>query len=257
MKRLVYAGVRKVDKGFEINYTYNYPNDIIDIVEPQLYNTIHNNNVYHFGYRFNDDVDSNDRTKFIHAIKQIGDTKLTDDQLDQFIKRPLKYLNDKINLYNIDCMVYPLSNRSPLVAKIVRAINDMTSHEMHRCSFEFVKTAPVDIGFDFESFEADYSDKAGYNQMIEYINDSLLPKLHSLDYFSIAQNVKSKYRPYITGFIDFKDQESADRFSKLQGDNILLVDDINTTGSTIHEILRKLGKINNNCNIYVFTLIGK
>lgn len=257
MKRLVYAGVRKVDKGFEINYTYNYPNDIIDIVEPQLYETIHNNNVYHFGYRFNDDVDSNDRTKFIHAIKQIGDTKLTDDQLDQFIKRPLKYLNDKINLYKIDCMVYPLSNRSPLVAKIVRAINDMTSHEMHRCSFEFVKTAPVNIGFDFESFEADNSDKAGYNQMIEYINDSLLPKLHSLDYFSIAQNVKSKYRPYITGFIDFKDQESADRFSKLQGDNILLVDDINTTGSTIHEILRKLGKINNNCNIYVFTLIGK
>lgn len=257
MKRLVYSGVRKIDRGFDINYTYNYPNDIIDIVEPQLYDTIHNNNVYHFGYRFNDDVDSNDRTKFIHAIKQIGDTKLTDDQLDQFIKRPLKYLNDKINLYKIDCMVYPLSNRSPLVAKIVRAINDMTSHEMHRCSFEFVKTAPVNIGFDFESFEADNSDKAGYNQMIEYINDSLLPKLHSLDYFSIAQNVKSKYRPYITGFIDFKDQESADRFSKLQGDNILLVDDINTTGSTIHEILRKLGKINNNCNIYVFTLIGK
>lgn len=257
MKRLVYSGVRKIDRGFDINYTYNYPNDIIDIVEPQLYETIHNNNVYHFGYRFNDDVDSNDRTKFIHAIKQIGDTKLTDDQLDQFIKRPLKYLNDKINLYKIDCMVYPLSNRSPLVAKIVRAINDMTSHEMHRCSFEFVKTAPVNIGFDFESFEADNSDKAGYNQMIEYINDSLLPKLHSLDYFSIAQNVKSKYRPYITGFIDFKDQESADRFSKLQGDNILLVDDINTTGSTIHEILRKLGKINNNCNIYVFTLIGK
>lgn len=257
MKRLVYAGVRKVDKGFEINYAYNYPNDIIDIVEPQLYDTIHNNNVYHFGYRFNDDADSKDRTRFIHAIKQIGDTKLTDDQLDQFIKRPLKYLNNKINLYKIDCMVYPLLNRSPLVAKIVRAINDMTSHEMHKCSFEFVKTAPVNIGFDFESFEADNSDKAGYNHMIEYINDSLLPKLHSLDYFSIAQNVKSKYRPYITGFIDFKDQESADKFSKLQGDNILLVDDINTTGSTIHEILRKLGKINNNCNIYVFTLIGK
>lgn len=191
MKRLVYAGARKIDTGFEIDYTYNYPNDIIDIVEPQLYDTIHNNNVYHFGYRFNDDVDSNDRTKFIHVIKQIGDTKLTDDQLDQFIKRPLKYLNNKINLYNIDCMVYPLSNRSPLVAKIVRAINDMTSHEMHRCSFEFV--------------------------------------------------------------------ESDNSFSKLRGNNILVVDnnDINTAGSTIHEILRKLGKINNNCNIYVFTLIGK
>lgn len=257
MKRLVYAGARKVDNKFEIDYQYNYPEDIIDIVEPQLYSTIYNNNIYHFGYRFNDNTDSKDRTEFIHAIKQIGDNSLTDDQLDQFIKRPLKYLNSKINLYSIDCMVYPLSNRSPLVSKIVRAINDMTSHEMHRCSFEFVKSAPVNIGFDFESFEADNGSKQGYDQMIEYINDHLLPKIHELDYFSIAQNVKSKYRPYITGFIDFKDQESADRFSKLKGDNILVVDDVNTTGSTLNEILRKLGKINNNCNIYVFTLIGK
>lgn len=257
MKRLVYTGARKTDNGFEIDYRYNYPEDIIDIVEPQLYSTIHNNNIYHFGYRFNDNVDSKDRTEFIHAIKQIGDNALTDDQLDQFIKHPLKYLNNKINLYNIDCMVYPLSNRSPLVSKIVRAINDMTLHEMNRCSFEFVKSAPVNIGFDFESFEADNGSKQGYDQMIEYINDHLLPKIHELDYFSIAQNVKAKYRPYITGFIDFKDQESADRFSKLKGDNILVVDDVNTTGSTLNEILRKLGKINNNCNIYVFTLIGK
>ena len=196
MKRFVYAGARKVDKGFEIDYQYNYPEDIIDIVEPQLYSTIHNNNIYHFGYRFNANVDSKDRTEFIHAIKQIGDNSLTDDQLDQFIKRPLKYLNNKINLYNIDCMVYPLSNRSPLVSKIIRAINDMTSHEMSRCSFECVLIDSINIG-------------------------------------------------------------SADRFSKLKGDNILVVDDVNTTGSTLNEILRKLGKINNNCNIYVFTLIGK
>ena len=48
-----------------------------------------------------------------------------------------------------------------------------------------------------------------------------------------------------------------DKLSSMQEANILVVDDINTTGSTLHEILRKLGQINQNCNIYVYTLIGK
>lgn len=257
MKRLVYVGARRSEDGFTIDYRYNYPEDLIHIEEPQLYGSVHDNDIYYFGYRFNDSASSKDRTEFIRSVKQIGDNPLTDDQLDQFIKRPLKYLHQKVNIYSIDCMVYPLSNRSPLVTKMIRAINDMTSHEMRRCSFEFVKQAPTNIGFDFESFEADHASDEGYRDMVKYIKKDLIPKLQQLDYFSIAQNVKSKYRPYITGFLDFSDQESADRFARLQGSTILVVDDINTTGSTLHEILRKLIKINSDCEIFVYTLIGK
>ena len=257
MKRLIYSGVRLQNNNFAIDYTYNYPEDLIDIVTPQLYTRIKNNVVYHFGYKFKPDIDSKDRTAFIHAVKQLGDNSLSDDELEQFIKRPLAYLDQIINLYHIDCMVYPLSQRSPLVNKIIRCINDCTSHEMHKCSFEFVKTAPTNIGFDFETFESDYGDTQGYKSMLNHIETKLLPDLHNLDYFSIARDVKSKYRPYITGFIDFYSPEEIERFSKLQGDNILVVDDINTTGSTLNEILRKLGQVNHDCNIYVYTLIGK
>ena len=194
MKKVVYAGIRKENNGICIDYTYNYPSDLIYIEKPQLYESVHDNDIYYFGYRFNPDSSSKDRTEFIHSVKQIGHDPLSDYELDQFIKRPLKYLDQKINLYDIDCMVYPISNRSPLVSKIVRAINDMTSHEMRRCSFEFVKKSPTEIGFDF--------------------------------------------------------------VARLQSSSILVVDDINTTGSTLHETLRKLGKINHDCNIYVYTLIG-
>ena len=38
---------------------------------------------------------------------------------------------------------------------------------------------------------------------------------------------------------------------------ILIVDDINTSGSTLTEILRIIKAINNQCEIYIFTLIGK
>ena len=49
MKRLTYSGVRPDSNNFAIDYTYNYPEDIIDIVEPQLYMSIHNNKIFHFG----------------------------------------------------------------------------------------------------------------------------------------------------------------------------------------------------------------
>ena len=257
MKKYIQAGVRRSDKGFIIDYTYNAPGDLIYIENPQLYQSVHNNNIYYFGYRFNEDVASTDRTEFIHSVKQIGDNALTDDQLEQFIKRPLKYLDQQVNLYDIDCIVYPRSNRSPLVSKMLRCINDMTSHETNRCSFELVKQVPTNIGFDFDAFEMDHGDEPGYQNMVKHVKEVLLPKLHQLDYFSIAQSVKSKYRHYITGFLDFENPEDIEKFAKLQGANILVVDDINTTGSTLHEILRILGKINNKANIYVYTLLGK
>lgn len=256
MKRIL-CGVRPQEDKFIIDYTYNYPEDIIDVVEPQLYTTTKHNDIYYFGYKFKDDVDSNTRTNFIHSIKQIGPSALTDEEVDQFIERPLADLDKRINLYHIDCLVYPISNRSPLVSKIIRAINSTTSRDMSRCSFEFVKQTPTDISFDFDSFEADYSDHPGYAQMLDYIENILLPKIHNLDYFSIAQNVKTKYRPYITGFINFSSDEDIMKYSKLQGSNILVVDDVNTSGSTLDEILRVLNKVNVGCNIYIYTLIGK
>lgn len=264
MKRWVHKSIEPVEGGvrvdnglYYIDYRYNAPEDIIDIVKPQLYMSIQSNVAYTFGYKFNDNASSRERTEFIHSVKQIGDNPLTDNQLDQFIKRPMAWLNEIINTYKIDCMVYPNSNRSPLVSKIIRGINDVTSHNTHRCSFEMVKEAPTNIQFDFEAFESDFKHCQGYKQMVQYVNNELIPKLHDLDYFSIAENVKSKYRPYIKGFLNFKDPKDIEKFSRLQGDNILVVDDINTTGSTLNEILRKLGELNNNSNFYVYTLIGK
>jgi predicted amidophosphoribosyltransferase len=120
-----------------------------------------------------------------------------------------------------------------------------------------VKSAPIDIEFDFDLLEQDTAyDSNKYNQMREYAESVIVPAIHELDYFSLAKNVKPKYRKYIKNFLNMSDFESIERFSRLHGDNILVVDDINTSGATINEILRILDKINSDCNIFVYTLIG-
>lgn len=128
---------------------------------------------------------------------------------------------------------------------------------MGRVSFELVKKAPTEVEFDWEQLEADTADDPNqYKQMRRYAEDVILPAIRELDYFSLAQNVKPKYRKYIMNYLDFANARELEKFSKLQGSNILVVDDINTSGSTLNEILRILNKVNQNCNIYVYTLIG-
>lgn len=90
-----------------------------------------------------------------------------------------------------------------------------------------------------------------------FIQDTLMPKIHQLDYFSLAKNVKPKYRKYIQSFLHFKSEEDKELFKSIDEGKVLIVDDINTGGSTLNEILRILNEINSDCKIYIFTLIGK
>lgn len=260
MKRYIHCGVRfkNPDGNYYMDYSNNLPEDLIDFVTPQMYRSDIANNVYWFGYEFNSDVSSSDKTNFIQTIKGLSDVRLSDSDFERFLEIPLSLLNDSINTYHIDAFAYPLSGRSKLVEKMIQVINRVTSRDMTRCSFQLVKSVPTDIYFDWDLFESDYgSDINVYRETKRYINKVLMPKIHDLDYFSLAKNVKTKYRPYIRNFIQFKDSD-LEKIQKLQhGTNILVVDDINTSGSTLYEIIRQINELNPNCNIYVYTLIGK
>ena len=259
MKRYIKSGIQfdSDNHQYTFDFTIDLPDDIIDIVPPKLYRSSIRNSVYWFGYLFKDTASSKQRSDFIHAIKGIGNSKIADHELRQFIELPLGELDKQFGMYNIDCLVYPVSNRSKLVNKIISVINSYTSHDKHSASYQLVKSIPTKIDFDWESFEIDNGyDTNKYNQMKKYIETTLLPAIHELDYFSLAANVKPKYRKYIKDYLGFISQDQLDSYARAQGQNILVIDDINTSGSTLDEILRVLNRVNRNANIFVFTLIG-
>ena len=83
-----------------------------------------------------------------------------------------------------------------------------------------------------------------------------MPRIFELSYFSLADNVKPKYRQYIEDYL-IVDNQTSQAIEAIQKGKILIVDDINTSGSTLREIIRIVKQINNNCAIFIFTLIGK
>ena len=252
-------GVRKTSNGnFQFDYSLNLPTDIIDVTSKQLYKDTFLNNIYWFGYEFKETTSSKDRTSFIHYIKGLTEPKISEEELRKFIQYPLKELNNYINQYQIDCFLYPKSNRSNLVQTMIEEIGKATSRDMKRCSFELIKELPSNILFDWQMFEDDHvGNEQSYKDIKNYVENILLPKVHSLEYFSLAKNVKPKYRKYIQNYLKFDTEEHKKAFENLNGENILVVDDINTSGSTLQEILRIIGSINISCNIFIYTLIGR
>ncbi len=253
----IVAGVQRHDEEYVFDFDNDYPEDIIHLANKSVYSGKYKTHKYYFGYEFNPDISSKVRTQFINHIKQTNDgQKISDFTLRRFVEQPLNSLNDVVNLYDIDAFVYPISGRSKLVNEIIRAINSYTSRDLSRCSYNLVKSAPTDIEFDWDMFESEVGyDKPKYLQMSKYIKDVILPHIHDLDYFSLARDVKPKYRRYIKNYLNWS-EDAAIELSKLKGDKILVVDDINTSGSTLDEILRKISEINKGCEIYIYTLIG-
>lgn len=252
-----YSGISIKDHDFQFDFDKDTAFDIIKLVSYELQCSKFKNNVYWLGYQFEPNASSRERTTFINALKGINSESLSEREFRHFVELPMNSLSCKVNSYKITNFVYPLSGRSQLVSRMIKIITEWLSRNVEYCEFELVKKAPINIDFNWKEFRAHLKDNPNYLQMINHVKEEILPSIHSLDYFSLAHNVKPKYRPYIKNYLGFPDLNKLEQFASLKGERILVIDDINTSGSTLNEILRILNEINDQCKIYVYTLIGK
>lgn len=259
MIKLIYDGLSIENDRVVYIKDADSPNDVMNVIEPDIYKSEFGGNVYYFGYAFKDSASRKDRTTIIKWLKGIGEETVSEPTLKNLIDKAILYFNKNINLSEVSCIVSPRSERSALTSVIVKELNNFAQRNTIKTSVEFIKSLPKDVSFDWEMFDDEYEGEIGdnqYNQIKNYIETDLLPKIHNLDYFSIADSVKVKYRRYIKDYLSI-DSRSADIIKSIQDGKILIVDDINTSGSTLTEILRIVRKINNKCEVFIFTLIGK
>ena len=259
---------------FEFNFTSNSEECIIEFVdlplEPVLLDDVEGmSNVYYFGYEFlnNDNASSKTRTKFLHELR-FNNNFTTQENKELFIKTALSKLKKslEITINDIGIIIYPRS-RSSLNEYILKLFYSITNSKSK--SFEVIKSLPEQIKFNWEDFkinelESIINGRPRYteiqkNQQIEKINQ-LLEEIHTLDYFSIAENVRTnKYKSYFSNYFYFDSPELQKHFNEMKnnGDKILILDDVSTTGATLKEIIKIIRFFNKTSDIILFTLIGK
>lgn len=219
---------------------------------------------FYYGYEFADSVNGSVRTAFIKYVK-FSESIQKEPNLTQFIQKAINDLNRQINLYDYDLVVMPESS-SKVNQYMLRYIYRFAQPSLHR--MDLVKSLPENISFDIHAYEVQYLNDVLENGRPRYTEaqkeevrqniQGMMELIHQKDYFTIAKDVrKSKFRPYIMNFLRFRNEEDKALCASIRKQNILVVDDVTTSGSTLNEMLRALRILNEDNNITIFSLLGR
>ena len=219
---------------------------------------------FYYGYEFSEQVDGAVRSAFIKYVKFTQDLQ-QQPALTQFIKKAIDDLSHHINLYDYDLVVMPESS-SRVNQYMLRYIYRFAQPMLQE--LELVKALPASISFDMQAYEKQYLNDILENGRPRYTEAQkeevrksirqMLDLIHRKDYFTIAKDVKkSRFRPYMTHFLRFSTPADEQLCATIRQQNVLVIDDVTTSGSTLNEILRTLRILNEDNTITIFSLIGR
>lgn len=219
---------------------------------------------FYYGYEFSDQIDGATRSAFIKHVK-FSEPLQDNPDLTSFIKKAIDNLSHQINLYDYNLVVMPESS-SRVDQYMLRYIYRFAQPMLRK--MELVKNLPANISFDMDAYEEQYLNDVLENGRPRYTKEQkeeakqsinqMLELIHKKDYFTIAKDVKkSRFRPYMMQFLKFNSKADEELCATIRKQNILIIDDIATSGSTLGEILRTLRILNEDNNITIFSLIGR
>ncbi len=184
---------------------------------------------------------------------------ISSSDINLFILKAISLLDKKFSIVNFDTIIYPQS-LSKINRKILETINDVVYNAKFE-SYELVKETSENIKFDYERYTEFLKNKGCIDkdilESLECVKD-MMNSIHSKGegYFKIGVDTKVKYRNYLENFFKFKNEEEERTFERMKNKNVLVIDDISTSHSTVNYILSKIRSINDTNNIVVFCLIS-
>lgn len=219
---------------------------------------------FYYGYEFSEQVDGSVRSAFIKHVKFTNNLQNNPD-LTTFIKKAIDQLNRRINLYDYNLVVMPESS-SRVNQYMLRYIYRFAQPMLQE--MELIKSLPSSISFDMAAYEKQYLNDVLENGRPRYTQAQkdavkqsiakMLDLIHQKDYFTIARDVnKSRFRPYMMNFLRFATEQDKELCATIRKQNILVMDDVTTSGSTLNEVLRTLRILNDDNEITIFSLIGR
>ena len=207
-------------------------------------------------------IPSETRVIFTTAFKEYAFESYEVKALD-FLLKPIRY--NKF-LAAVDKAKEWYSRSDRVNQYMLRYIYRFAQPSLYK--MELVKALPSNITFDMDAYEKQYLDDVLENGRPRYTEAQkeevrqsiceMIELIHKKDYFTIAKDVKkSRYRPYMMHFLKFANKEDEELCASIRKQNVLIIDDVATSGSTLGVILRTLRIMNEDNDITIFSLMGR
>lgn len=253
----IYAGVSIVGDYPKFNWDAdNADTDILALAKPSYGSTLVNGIPIMYGYEFKRKVSPSDMRIFRDYIK---DNALIDYDVSQFVDYGIMHLDNMYNLRDLKVAVHPESKTG------ADLISLMSSYLMEYCDeaivtdFGLIKELYQDVTFDAEKAKVALrrlgKPERMINQTIQNVEKQFdqLKKTDKL--FEIKKFLPREIRIGFMDYLKFANDDERIAYENLQGVDVLVYDDLTTSGTTIGEMRRYLSAINPSNTLHSFVLL--
>ena len=236
----LYEGVRKsIGGNFELDWDNDMPEDLVKLEGSCVHITKYHKSIRCYGYKVNKvQANKKDRNEFLSFLKMQPSNERT-----ELISRCIEDFYEKCPQKHFD-YVLKIPSKSSLNDEIIEQLNKYDSFKV--VSLLKRPTNDLELNLDLikSKFHGDYIEN-----FINYLQ-KIIDYNKKKDNFSIS-TFKPQYRAFIKPMISFGNED----IDNTPYTNILIVDDIFTSGSTMDMILNLLNDLNFQGTITMLTLI--
>lgn len=252
----IYAGV--TIKDFEPVFNWNADNestDILRLAKPNYGEVLVNDIPIIYGYEFKQGTTKSDMKVFRDFIKA---NALVSEDVQQFVEYGILHLDYMFNLDNLGYAVHPQSRTGhdiiELMGNWIMEYSDATMSD-----FELIKEAYKNVTFDAEKAKTALRRRNMPEREIERVISEVVYRFDALKQtdklFEIKMFLPREIRSGFLNYLKFADEDEKIAYEALQGVDVLVYDDLVTSGATLKEINRYLNAINPKNKLHSFVLL--
>lgn len=260
---------KNIVEGIEYNkgkeeFTFNWKSDnkmdALCLSSNDLYESVFEGNVYYYGYQLNKNVRYS--SSLIRWLKEHSDNEDILTNIRIMISKAVKGLGKEISLSDLRVCIYPDYSTNNVLKELRESIFNLTK-QADVSFYSTIKNLPIDVRFNQTLYEDDKPQiyKSGNKQIIEDDRKRVskyMEEIHSMETFHISKTrFKPDERKYLSNFLVLKDEKAEKTLKELlESNEVLIIDDCLTSGTTMNELIRIVRKFNLDCDIIIFSLIN-
>lgn len=252
----IYAGVYIQNSRPVFNWSGDTPDlDILKLSKPRYGTALVSDIPVIYGYEFEHSANGRDKKIFRDFIKA---NALISEDVQQFVEYGILHLDYIFPLKDLGYAVHPQSRTGhDLIELMSNWIMEYSQATMS--DFELIKEAYQNVTFDADKARAALRKR---NIPEREINESISEVLRRFEVlkqtdklFEIKMFVPREIRAGFLNYLKFATDDERIAYEALQGVDVLVYDDLATSGATLREMNRYLNAINPNNRLHSFVLL--